>query len=270
MPRVALAARAMEGLGTMREKDPFRLDGEIAVITGGGTGLGLAHARCMTRAGARVVLVGRSEAPLAEAVAQTGGSGAYFVHDITDFDAAPGLVARITERVGSPTILINNAGNHLKKPALDTTVDDFNAVFRVHVLGAMALTQAVLPGMIERGRGSILFTGSMNALLSMPMTIAYGAAKAAYTGLVRTLTAEFAPHGVRVNGIIPGWIETPMLEKALSGDPQRKAKILGRTPMARFGTPDDIGNAAVYLCSDAAKFLTGVLLTVDGGASSGF
>lgn len=134
----------------------------------------------------------------------------------------------------------------------------------------MPLPRAVLPGMLERGHGNILFTASMTSLMGMPMVIAYSAAKSAYLGMVRSLATEVSGGGVRVNAIAPGWIESPMLRKALSGDEKRTNKILSRTPMAKFGEPEDIGWAAVYLSSPAAKFLTGVVLPVDGGASIGF
>jgi gluconate 5-dehydrogenase len=123
---------------------------------------------------------------------------------------------------------------------------------------------------MQRKHGSILFTGSMASLFGIPLVIAYTAAKSAMVGLTKGYATEFSPHGVRVNCIAPGWIETEMSRKAMDGDPARKAKILGRTPMAKFGSPDDIGWAAVYLCSPAAKFVTGAILPVDGGVSVGF
>jgi gluconate 5-dehydrogenase len=153
---------------------------------------------------------------------------------------------------------------------VDTTPTEFTAVLHTHVVAAHALTAAALPGMIERGRGNVLFTASMASLFGVPLVMAYSAAKSAYLGIVRTLSSEVAQHGVRVNAIAPGWIESPMLNAALDNDPDRKRRILDRTPMKRFGTPEDVGWAAVYLCSPAAKFITGVVLPVDGGASIGF
>src|SRR5262249_38120778 len=145
-----------------------------------------------------------------------------------------------------------------------------NSVLQTHVLAAHNLTRAVLPEMISKKHGSILFMASMASLFGVPQVVAYSAAKSAYVGMVRSLSTEVAQHGVRVNAIAPGWIESDMLRKALDGDPPRKAKVLSRTSMGRFGTPDDIGWTAVYLCSAAAQFVTGVVLPVDGGASSGF
>lgn len=249
----------------------FSLEGETALITGGGTGLGLGIATCLAAAGAKVVLVGRREAELSAAVAGIGAAASYVAHDITQLDKATDLVAAAEKASGSPiSILVNNAGIHIKKPAVETTPEEFQSVLTTHVCAAHALTRAALPGMIERRYGSILLTASMTSLMGIPLVIAYSAAKSAYVGMTRALAAEVSSEGVRVNAIAPGWIESPMLRKALSGDEKRSNKILSRTPMARFGDPEDIGWAAVYLCSPAAKFVTGVLLPVDGGASIGF
>jgi gluconate 5-dehydrogenase len=227
-------------------------------------------ARCMVAAGARVVLVGRRGDVLQSAAEALGEQASWEVADIADRTAVPALVARVEDRLGPLSILVNNAGVHLKKLAVDTAVEEFATVLDTHVLAAHDLTRHVLPGMIERGRGSILFTASMTSLIGMPQVIAYSAAKSAYVGMVRALSAEVAKDGVRVNAIAPGWIESPMLRQALGNDPERAARILARTPMHRFGAVEDIGWASVYLCSPAAKFVTGVLLPVDGGASQGF
>jgi gluconate 5-dehydrogenase len=124
--------------------------------------------------------------------------------------------------------------------------------------------------MIKRKGGCILFTASMASIFGIPLVIAYSAAKSAMLGMVRTLATELSPHGVRVNAIAPGWIDTDMSRKAFEGDPGRKAKILSRTPAQTLGLPTDIGWAAVYLASPAAKFVTGITLPVDGGVSIGF
>ncbi|MBN1908133.1 MAG: SDR family oxidoreductase [Pirellulales bacterium] len=248
----------------------FRLDGQQALITGGGSGLGLAMARCMAAAGARVVLTGRREKPLRDAVGQIGTQAEFVVHDVTKLDEASGLVETVDRRFGPITILVNNAGIHLKKSVVDTTEQEFLAVLNTHVLGAHALSRAVAPGMIERRAGSILFIASMASLFGLPQVVAYSAAKSAYVGMVRAMATELSVHGVRVNAIAPGWFDTEMARQALETDSQRKEKILGRTPMARLGEPEDVGMAAVYLCSPAAKFVTGIVLPVDGGASIGF
>lgn len=248
----------------------FNLSGQTALITGGGTGLGFGMARCLVNAGARVVLVGRREAELAKACAALGPAACAVTGDVSRTDTLEALVQRASEAAGPLTILINNAGVHLKKPATATSDAEFAAVLQTHVAGAFALTREVSRGMLERKQGTILFTASMTALIGMPLVVAYSAAKAAYGGMVRSLASEFGPHGVRVNAIAPGWIGSEMLDQALSGDPARKARILARTPLARFGDADDIGWAAVYLCSPAGKFVNGVVLPVDGGAAIGF
>lgn len=251
---------------------PFSLAGKLALITGGGTGLGLGMAQAIVAAGGQVVLTGRREDKLRDAVLQLGpdAAAAYIVHDITDLASVPGLVAELTARHGEPDILINNAGNHHKQPALETSDEDFERVLHTHVQGSFALARACAPSMVRRQSGSILFISSMSALMGIPSVIAYTAAKAAVSGMVRALASELSPHGVRVNAIVPGWIESEMTRKAFAGDPERARKILGRTPAGRLGQPADIGHAAVFLCSEAARFITGTELRVDGGASIGF
>jgi gluconate 5-dehydrogenase len=261
----------LDALNIPDMNDPFRLDGETALITGGGTGLGLGMAKCFSQAGARVVLVGRRESELRRAASEIGDSASFVTHDVTQLDHASELLERARKSSGSNiSILVNNAGIHLKKAAVETTPEQFQSVLQTHVLAAHALTRAALPDMLARKHGSILFTASMASLFGIPLVIAYSAAKSAHLGMVRTLATEVSKDGVRVNAIAPGWIDSAMLRQAFSDDPQRKQKVLSRTPMNRLGEADDIGWAAVYLCSPAAKFITGTVLPVDGGASIGF
>jgi NAD(P)-dependent dehydrogenase (short-subunit alcohol dehydrogenase family) len=248
----------------------FDLTGQTALITGGGTGLGFGMASCLAAAGAKVVLVGRRKDELTKACADIGAHAFALVGDVTKLETAPALVDQAEKLAGPVSILINNAGVHLKKPATETADAEFAAVLQTHVFGAFALTREAGRRMIERKSGSILFTASMASVMGIPLVVAYSAAKSAYVGIVRTLATEWGPHGIRVNAIAPGWIASAMLDKALSGDPPRKAKILSRTPMNKFGDPEDIGWTAVYLSSPAAKFVTGVVLPVDGGAAIGF
>lgn len=251
--------------------NPFSLANETALITGGGTGIGLGIARCMVAAGARVVLVGRRESELSNACAELGDGASFVAQDITRFEEMPALVQRAEDAAGAPlSILVNNAGNHLKKFAVDTTPEEFQGVLNTHLLAAHALTRAVIPGMVARGCGSILFTSSMAAFMGVPQVIAYSAAKSAFFGMVATLSAELSAQGVRVNAIAPGWIFSEMSSKALDSDPARKAKVMSRIPMGRMGRPEDIGNAAVFLSSPAAAYITGVTLPVDGGALVSF
>jgi gluconate 5-dehydrogenase len=248
----------------------FSLAGEHALITGGGTGLGLAMAQSFIAAGARVTMVGRRREPLQTACNELGPNAAYLAADITDPKQINRLIPEVESQSGPLSILVNNAGVHLKKPATVTTDEEFQSVIQTHLFAAFSLSREASKGMLERGRGSILFTASMTSFIGMTQVVAYSAAKSAYLGVVRALAAEWSSKGLRVNAIAPGWIQSEMLEKALAGDSARRAKIISRTPMGRMGEPHDIGWAAVYLCSPAAKFVTGVVLPIDGGASIGF
>jgi gluconate 5-dehydrogenase len=251
--------------------EPYRLDGECALITGGGSGIGFGIASAMTQAGAKVVLSGRNPESLKAAAVKLGKNATYVSGDITDFASQPGLAALAAERAEAPiSILVNNAGNHLKKPALDTSPEEFQKVLDTHLRGAHALTCAVVPGMLERGGGSVLFISSMAAFMGVPLVMAYAAAKSALFGMVGALAAEWAVHRVRVNAIAPGWIATDMSRGALENDPARKAKVMGRIPLRRLGRPEEIGHAAVFLSSRAAAYITGVTLPVDGGAAHAF
>lgn len=251
-------------------KKAFDLTGRAALITGGGTGLGFGVARCLSAAGARVVLVGRRTDELSRACSELGERALFIQGDVTRLDRVPALVAEAEALAGPISILINNAGIHLKKLAVDTSDEEFARVMQTHLNGAFALTRELGARMLARKDGSVIFMASMASLMGIPKVVAYSAAKSAHVGVVRTLATEWGGSGVRVNAIAPGWIGSPMLEQALNGDPERKAKILGRIPAGGFGEPDDIGWAAVYLCSPAAKYVNGVVLPVDGGAAESF
>ena len=248
----------------------FSLKDEIALITGGGTGIGLGIAQALIQAGARVVLSSRNEEKLKEATQQLGPQACYRVFDVTAFAQAESFVADVEAQVGPINVLVNNAGNHLKKPSEEVSADEFQAVLDVHILGAHKLTIAVGKRMMVRGGGSILFIASMASLFGIPNVVAYSAAKAGHLGMTRALATEWGPKGIRVNAIAPGWIESDMMRKAVSTDPERGEKILARTPLGVFGQAEDIGWAAAFLSSSAAKFITGVCLPVDGGAAIGF
>jgi gluconate 5-dehydrogenase len=192
------------------------------------------------------------------------------VADITNPKAAEQAVDACKERLGGLNILVNNAGNHVKKPLMETSTDDMQSVLDVHVMAAFNLTRLSVPLIAAEEGGSILFIASMASYLSIPQIIGYSAAKSAVLGLVRGTAAEVGAQGIRVNAIAPGWITSAMTEKALNSDPQRKQKILSRTPLGGMGEAADIGWAATYLSSTAAGFVTGHILAVDGGAVNGF
>lgn len=246
--------------------NPFRIDGLRAVVTGGGSGLGLGIAKAFIEAGGEVVIIGRNEEKLQKAQQQLGEQCSYRAFDVTQIDQIPAVV----QEIGAVDILVNCAGTHLKKWALDVSDAEFLDVMNVHVMSVFALSREFAKGMVERGKGSIILISSMAAIMGLEQIVAYTTAKTAILGLQRSLVAELSPKGVRINTIAPGWIDTPMFHKATDNDPQRKANILRRIPMKTFGMPEDIGYAALYLSSPAGSYVNGVFLPVDAGASEAF
>lgn len=250
---------------------PFSLAGHHALVTGGGSGLGLATARCFLAAGARVTVVGTNPSKLEAACAELGSDAAAgLVFDVTQTGEAAAFAGRVEAERGAVSILVNNAGQTIKKPLDEMTSADVEAVLDVHVVGAYALSQAFLPQLTRRRDSSILFTASMASFLGVPFVIGYSAAKAAHVGMVRAMATELAPRGVRVNGVAPGWVDTPLFRSATAADPARRAKIDARIPLGRLAEPSDIGWAMTYLASPAAAYVTGHILVVDGGALHGF
>ncbi len=224
----------------------------------------------MVNAGAKVVLTGRREPVLQEAVKNLGEKATYFVNDITQLDTIPSLVADIEKQCGPIDILVNNAGINMKKFAVEVTDADFDRIVQTNLHAVFSMTRECGKRMIERKSGSIIMITSMAALYGIDRVVAYTASKSAVGGMVKALTTEFSPYNVRINAVAPGFIETPMMLTAMNGDPSRRDKAMDRTPMGTWGKPDDIGWATVFLASNAAKFITGVSLPVDGGNSIGF
>ncbi|MBK8044810.1 MAG: SDR family oxidoreductase [Haliscomenobacter sp.] len=248
----------------------FSLENKIALITGGGSGIGLDIARCMVLAGARVVLTGRREAVLQEAKESLGEKAFFFVNDVTDLKGLEGLVQDVETQVGPIDILINNAGINMKKPALEVTDEEFSRILQTNLHAVFSLTRACARNMVSRQSGAIIMISSMAAYYGLDRVVAYGSSKSGIEGMVRLLASEFSKFNVRVNAIAPGFIETNMMKTAMASDPDRMAKALGRTPIGHFGKPEDIGWAAVFLASEAAQFITGISMPVDGGNSIGF
>jgi len=250
----------------MENKNPFDLSGKKALITGGGGGLGFAVSRAFVNQGAQVIISGRDEAKLQKACNELGSACSYKVFDLENISGIPSFATSVTDI----DILVNNAGINMKKEALSVTDEEFERIIKVNQQAVFAITREVAKNMTEKGKGNIVMISSMAAHYGLPKVIAYTASKTAIEGMTRALAVEWAIHGIRVNCIAPGFIATDMSSKALSGDKDRMQRVMARTPAGRLGHPDDIGNAAAYLASDAAAFVTGAVLVVDGGNSIGF
>ncbi len=248
----------------------FSLTGKVALITGGGSGIGFDIAKCMVAAGATVVITGRREDPLKEAISQLGSNAHYKVNDVTQLSALDALVQDIEATIGPIDILVNNAGINMKKPALEVSDEDFSRIVHTNLNAVFALTRACAKGMVARKSGSIIMISSMAAYYGIDRVVAYAASKSGVEGMVRVLASDLSKYNVRINAIAPGFIETNMMKTAMQSDPDRMHKALDRTPMGHFGKPENIGWAAVFLASEAASYITGASLPVDGGNSIGF
>ena len=248
----------------------FSLENKIALVTGGGTGIGLGIATAFIEAGATVVITGRREDILKDAANKFGKNAFYRVNDITNKKEIPTLINDIETTIGPIDILVNNAGIHYKGMAQETSDEDFERILQTNVISVFSLTRECAKYMLQRKSGSILMIGSMAGLFGIDKVVAYGTSKTALTGLVNALVTEYSTSNVRVNAIAPGWIESNMFLNAINNDPHRKQQITNRIAMDHFGQTSDIGNAAVFLSSEAARYITGVILPVDGGATVNF
>jgi len=243
---------------------------KVAIITGGGSGIGLAIAEKFVQHNIRTIIIGRDEQKLEAAATRLGELCIPICLDLNDLQAIPGLVQQVLQTHGRIDILVNNAGINLKKEFTEVSDEEFNRILHTNVAAVFALSREVVTHMIKRRKGNIINISSMAAQYGIPKVIAYTASKSAIEGMTKAMAVELSPKGIRVNCIAPGFIATDMSEKALNGDMERKQKVLSRTPMGKLGEPADIGETALFLASDNAKYLTGVILPVDGGNSIGF
>lgn len=249
---------------------PLGNRGKIAIVTGGGSGLGFAIAKAFTQNNISTVIVGRDEEKLKAAKEQLGEICFYKVCDLSNLATIPSLIENIISEFGQVDILVNNAGINMKKIFTEVTDEDFQKVITTNLNSVFSISREVVKHMLTRNSGCIINISSMAAQYGLPKVIAYSASKTAIDGMTRAMATELSPNGIRVNAIAPGFIYSDMTAKALDSDPERKAKVFGRTPMGHMGKPEDIGAAALYLASDGAKYVTGVVLPVDGGNSIGF
>jgi len=243
---------------------------KTAIITGGGSGLGLAAAKKFVENQVKAIIVGRNETNLAEAADSLGALCSYKVFDLNNLSGIPALVNEITNECGPIDILVNNAGINQKKPFIEVTDDEFQKVILTNLTSVFVFSREAAKSMLQQKSGCIINISSMAAQYGIPYVIAYTAAKSAIEGMTKAMAVELSPQGIRVNCVAPGFIDTRMSAKALDTDPQRKQKVLSRTPMGKLGMAEDIAEAVWYLSSDAAKYVTGVIFPVDGGNSIGF
>jgi NAD(P)-dependent dehydrogenase (short-subunit alcohol dehydrogenase family) len=243
------------------------LQGKVAVITGANRGLGKAMALALAGEGVKIALVGRDQAKLAEALAEvraTGVDAEAFAADVSDEAQIATLESRIAARLGHAQILINNAGINLRKEITEFTLEEWRRVMDTNLTGVFLMCRAFAPGMKGTGYGRIINLTSIMSHVSLPGRGAYSASKSALLGLTRALALELAPHAITVVGISPGPFATEM-NTTLMQNPDVNSFFLSRIPLGRWGEVKDIGQLALYLCSEHASFITGTDIVIDGG-----
>ena len=243
----------------------FSLSGRVALVTGANTGLGQAIAVALAGAGADIVAVGRTEPKDTQASVQSLGRRFLSVHaDLADTSTVPAVVESALSEFGQLDILVNNAGIIRRSDAVDFTEADWDAVVDVNLKSAFFLTQAVGRHMIQAGRGKVINIASMLSFQGGIRVASYTASKSAIAGITRLLANEWAAKGVNVNAIAPGYFATSNTT-ALRADENRNRDILARIPAARWGQPEDLGGAAVFLAAPASDYVHGAIIPVDGG-----
>ncbi len=243
------------------------LTGRTAVITGGSRGLGEAMAKALSEAGARIALVARDTRRLESVrndIVERGGIAAFYAADVTQENEVAGLVEAIKQGLGTPQILINNAGTNIRKNLVDYSLEEFRSVLDSSLISTFLMCRAFVPGMKGSGYGRILNMTSIMSHVSLPGRTAYSSAKAALLGFTRSLALELADEAVTVNGISPGPFATDM-NTAVMNNPEANAQFLASLPVGRWGKIEEIGALACYLCSEAAGYITGTDILIDGG-----
>lgn len=246
-----------------------QLEGKVSLVTGGGSGIGKSTALEFAREGAKVVVADVNSAGGEETVTQirSGGGEAIFVHaDVSRAAHAEAMVEAAVEAYDRLDCAHNNAGiEGIRVPTADFLEDEWERVIAVDLKGVWLSMKYEIAQMMKQGSGAIVNTSSIAGLIGMKGSTAYGAAKHGVIGLTKTAAVEYATQGIRVNAVCPGAISTPMVERLMGRDPEREAMYMSIQPIGRFGTPEEVGQAVVWLCSDASSFVTGIAMPVDGG-----
>jgi meso-butanediol dehydrogenase/(S,S)-butanediol dehydrogenase/diacetyl reductase len=245
----------------------MRLTGKVAIITGGGSGIGKAIAMAFVREGAQVVIAGRDGKKLAAAAAEIGGDCVAVSADVSTASEVEKLVNAALDKFKRINILVNNAAVLLPGTAESLSEEDFDQTFSINVRGLWLMSRAVLPHMRASGGGSIINIGSVLSLVGARNRVAYAASKGAVVAMTKAMALDHAGENIRVNCICPGIVETEMVAKFSTDENARRQRV-ALHPMGRFGQPGEIANAAVFLGSDESGWTTGSVLTIDGGYSA--
>src|SRR5919197_5399098 len=251
--------------------DLFDLHGKVALVTGGNGGIGLGIARGLAQAGADIVVAARNEAKNAAAVAALEALGIRSLGlkvDVTDRRQVEQMVAKSARRLGGLDILVANAGTNVRRAPHEYSLEEWHHIVDTNLTSVFACCQAAYPEMKRRGGGKILTIGSMTSIFGFDVAPIYAATKGAVVQLTRSLASAWASDNIQVNSILPGWINTDLTRRAREVVPTLNDKVLDRTPMDRWGEPEDLAGAAVFFCSRASDFVTGTGLPVDGGFSN--
>lgn len=251
----------------------FDLSGKVALVTGGGHGIGMAIGKVLAAAGAKLCINGTSEEKLKQAKAQFAKEGvevATFAFDVSNEQDVDRGISRLEEEVGPVDILVNNAGIIKRIPILEMPVDDFKQVLDIDLVGPLIVSKRVAPAMIERRGGKIINICSLMSQYGRNSVSAYAAAKGGLKLLTANMACEWAKHNIQINGIAPGYIATSQTAPIREGGHPFNDLVMARTPAARWGEPEDIGYAALFLSSRASDFVNGHLLFVDGGIMANF
>ena len=259
----------MEGTSRMKLED------RVAIVTGASKGIGAGIAREFSREGAKVVVVSRGAAEglaMAEELGSKEGRAVYVQTDVTKSEDIRALISRTAETFGRLDILVNNAGYHLSKNVEETTEEEWEFIQQTNLRSTFLCSKYAIPH-LRKTRGNIINISSMVGLVGQPNAGAYSATKGGQIAMSKGMAIDFAPDGIRVNVICPGWIQTPLVEDWFSQQKDAEAArqyIFGRHPLGRIGTIEECGKAAVYLASDDAAFVTGITLNIDGGITLGY